>query len=43
MVLVPPVAVWEFSFGVYMTFKGFKPSTTASSVDDAAIVRTVAA
>jgi hypothetical protein len=20
-----PIAIWEFSFGCYMTFKGFKP------------------
>lgn len=25
MVIVLPIAVWEFSFGVYMTVKGFKP------------------
>jgi len=44
LLLVLPVAVWEFSFGVYMTIKGFKPSTvTGSSVEDPALVRTVAA
>jgi hypothetical protein len=44
MVLTLPIAVWEFSFGAYMTVKGFKPSTvTVSSVEDAAAVRTVAA
>jgi hypothetical protein len=26
LVLVLPIAVWEFSFGIYMTVKGFKPS-----------------
>jgi Domain of unknown function (DUF4386) len=42
--LALPIAVWEFSFGVYMTVKGFKHSTgTVSSVEDAAPVRTVAA
>lgn len=25
MVLVMPIALWEFSFGVYMTVKGFRP------------------
>ena len=25
MVLVLPIAAWEFSFGVYMTVKGFRP------------------
>jgi hypothetical protein len=43
MVLVLPVAVWELSFGVYMALKGFKPSTSVSSVDDTAVVSTVAA
>ena len=44
LLLVLPIAVWELSFGVYMTVKGFKPSTdTVSSVDDASAVRTVAA
>ncbi len=44
MVLTLPIAVWELSFGVYMTVKGFKPSTvTVSSVEDAAAVRTVVA
>jgi hypothetical protein len=27
MLLVLPVAVWEFSFGIYMTVRGFKTST----------------
>jgi hypothetical protein len=37
MILVLPVAIWEFSFGVYMAVKGFKPSdVTVSSVDYAA-------
>jgi Domain of unknown function (DUF4386) len=26
LLLVLPIAIWEFSFGVYMTVKGFKPS-----------------
>ena len=38
-VLTLPIAVWEFSFGVYMTVKGFRPSTVAvSSIDDAAAI-----
>lgn len=42
--LTLPVAVWEFSFGVYMAVKGFKPSTAAETpLDDAAALRTVAA
>jgi hypothetical protein len=43
MVLVLPIAVWEFSFGVYMAVKGFKPSTSVSSIDDTAVLDTVAA
>jgi hypothetical protein len=35
MLLVLPVAIWEFSFGVYMTFKGFKP--VAISGDDSPV------
>ncbi len=33
MVLVVPVAIWEFSFGVYMTVKGFRtpPATDADA------------
>ncbi len=30
MVLVLPIAVWEFSFGVYMTVKGFRPVPEAA-------------
>ena len=43
-VLALPIAVWEFSFGVYMTVKGFK-STDAEvrSVDDTAAAPAVAA
>jgi hypothetical protein len=26
LLLVLPIAIWEFSFGVYMTVKGFKPA-----------------
>ncbi len=29
MVLVLPIAIWEFSFGIYMTVKGFKPAMAA--------------
>lgn len=29
MVLVLPIAIWEFSFGVYMTFKGLRPTAPA--------------
>jgi hypothetical protein len=25
-----PIATWEFSFGIYMTFKGFKPAAIAA-------------
>jgi hypothetical protein len=36
MVLTMPIAVWEFSFGVYMTAKGFRtpPVPTTTVVDD---------
>lgn len=27
--LALPIAIWEFSFGVYMTVKGFKPTTVS--------------
>ena len=37
MLLVLPIAIWEFSFGVYMTVKGFRPTgemdATYSDVD----------
>ena len=43
-ILVLPIAIWEFSFGVYMTFKGFKGVTindesfaTASSASFVAV------
>jgi len=43
-VLTLPIAVWEFSFGVYMAVKGFKaPTVVAGSVDDAGALVTVAA
>ncbi len=39
LVLALPIAVWEFSFGVYMTVKGFRsPTAGVSSIDDAAAV-----
>jgi hypothetical protein len=28
-ILTLPIAVWEFSFGVYMTVKGFKPTAVS--------------
>jgi hypothetical protein len=31
MLLVLPIAVWEFSFGVYMTIKGFKPAPSVAA------------
>lgn len=35
LLLVLPVAIWELSFGVYMTVKGFKePDATGRSVDE---------
>ena len=44
LLLVLPIAIWELSFGIYMTVKGFKPSTVAlTSIDDTAAVPTVAA
>ena len=39
MVLVLPIAVWEFSFGVYMTVKGFKPTAAIDLTDSAGTVR----
>jgi hypothetical protein len=32
LVLALPIAVWEFSFGVYMTTKGFKPAAVTPTV-----------
>ena len=29
LLLVLPIAIWEFSFGVYMTVKGFKPGAVS--------------
>jgi hypothetical protein len=28
-----PIAVWEFSLGVWMTFRGFKPSEITEALD----------
>lgn len=46
LVLVLPIAIWEFSFGVYMTVKGFKPEAAndespipASFADVAGVTR----
>jgi hypothetical protein len=36
MVLVLPIAIWEFSFGVYMTVKGFRNEGLAASPAGAA-------
>jgi hypothetical protein len=33
MLLTLPIAVWEFSLGVYMTVKGFRPSPVLDEVD----------
>ncbi len=39
MILTLPIAVWQLSFGVYMTVEGFKPSAvTVDAVDDPAAV-----
>ena len=44
MVLVLPVAVWEFSFGVYMAVKGFRPAAVpVGSVDSTPAVGALAA
>jgi hypothetical protein len=29
--LALPIAIWEFSFGVYMTFRGFKPTAVSDA------------
>jgi hypothetical protein len=31
MILVLPIAIWEFSFGAYMTVKGFKPAAVSDT------------
>ncbi len=44
MVLVLPVAVWEFSFGVYMAVKGFRPAAApVGAVDSTPAVGALAA
>ena len=44
LLLVLPIAIWELSFGIYMTVRGFKPSTgTVTSVDVTAAPSGVAA
>ena len=44
-VLVLPIAIWEFSFGVWMAVKGFRPSpiTDAEVVGSSPVVHPVAA
>jgi len=32
---VIPVAAWEFSLGVWLAFKGFKPSPITAGIDAA--------
>lgn len=39
MVFVLPIATWEFSFGVYMAFKGFRPVTDIDLTEPATTVR----
>jgi len=35
MALTMPIAIWEFSFGVYMAFKGFRtPAVDVTSIDE---------
>jgi hypothetical protein len=41
MLLVLPIAVWEFSFGVYMTVKGFRP--VAEQAEEIGVAPMVAA
>ena len=41
LLLVLPIAVWEMSFGIYMTVKGFQPSTVGvAPVDDPRLTTT---
>jgi hypothetical protein len=46
MVLVLPIAIWEFSFGVYMTVKGFKnveaPAAPVDQIDESAFASAAA-
>ena len=42
MALTIPIAVWEFSFGVYMTVKGFRSDAVIDLSDDAASPTAVA-
>ena len=37
MLLTLPIAVWEFSLGVYLTVKGFRPSPILDEVDAEAV------
>ena len=36
--LALPVAAWEFSLGVYLTFWGFKPSPVTAGIDETALL-----
>ena len=36
---VIPIALWEFSLGVYLVVKGFKPSPITAGMTDAATTR----
>lgn len=36
------IAIWEFSLGVYLTFKGFKPSPITDAFDAEAVAKTAA-
>jgi hypothetical protein len=36
---VIPVAAWEFSLGVWLAFKGFKPSPITAGIDAASMPR----
>ena len=46
VLLVLPIAIWEFSFGVYMTVKGFKnveaPAAPVDQIDESAFASAAA-
>ena len=43
MLFALPIAAWEFSLGVYLTFKGVKTSDAADVADEQPVASTVPA
>jgi hypothetical protein len=43
MLMVLPIAAWEFGLGVYLTVKGFRPDAVAELADEAPVEHAFAA